>query len=190
MNKSQDENTPMEHNYDGIKEYDNMLPRWWIQIFYATIIFSAGYLFYYHLGGNGKSHNQTFEEELALQKLQEAAQPSSKVEFSMEDLAPLKNNPQKLAEGKAIYLGKCAACHGAGGEGNIGPNLTDDYWLHGGKANQIASTVYNGVVEKGMVAWGSLMSKDEVLSVSNYVASLRGSSPVNPKAPQGNKEAP
>lgn len=116
------------------------------------------------------------------------AQELKPTSFSAADLDFYLKDKRALAEGRSVYTSKCATCHGQSGEGNIGPNLTDDYWIHGGKAEQIANTVYNGVKEKGMIAWGALLNKKEILSVSAYVRSLRGRTPPNAKTPQGTKE--
>jgi cytochrome c oxidase cbb3-type subunit III len=99
----------------------------------------------------------------------------------------LVSDAKVLAEGKEIFTGKCVACHGALGEGGVGPNLTDEYWLHGGTINDIFKTIKNGVPEKGMISWKATLKPNEIQSVSNYIASLAGTTPPNGKAPQGDK---
>lgn len=176
----------MDHNYDGIQELDNDLPKWWVYIFYITIVFSLVYGWYYHGEGPGKSHAETFAQEMAMDAANQSSQP--KVTFDQKDLEGLTKNNAVLAKGKDVYLARCTPCHLPEGGGSVGPNLTDDYWIHGGKLEQIAKTIHDGVPDKGMVAWGQLLSVDDIKSVTVYVKSLRGTHPPNPKAPQGNKE--
>lgn len=182
-----DDKKLLSHEYDGIRELDNHLPKWWLQILYASIIFSVGYMIYYHAGGSGLSPSEEFEAEVRPQL--EAAKTAvamgpSEAEVNTKLLA-MVGNSEALKSGAKVYVEKCQVCHAPGGAGLIGPNLTDDYWLHGGKGHQIVHVIINGVPEKGMVPWGSLLSMDEIYHVAAYIQSLRGTSPANAKAPQG-----
>ena len=172
------------HEYDGISEFDNQLPRWWLYMFYLTIAFAGGYFAYYHMG-SGPSQKATFE---AARAEVDADRAKAEAAASVIDEAALKAalaNPDELAKGKLIFGIRCASCHGDLGQGKIGPNLTDAYWLHGGSFTDIAHTVTTGVVDKGMPAWGKVMKREGLIRVIAYVKSLKGSNPPNPKAPQG-----
>ena len=176
----------LSHNYDGIQEYDNQLPRWWIWLFYLTIVYGIGYAVYLHLGPGLDQYEQLaldMKEHDALVQSVEAAQP--KDAFGADALLALTQKEDVLAKGKELFIGKCMACHGMNGEGLVGPNLTDDYWLHGASIDAIQTVVTNGVTEKGMIAWKGTLSPEEIATVTAYVWSLHGSNPPNPKAPQG-----
>jgi cytochrome c oxidase cbb3-type subunit 3 len=175
----------LDHNYDGIQEYNNPLPGWWLATFYGTIIFAGVYLFYYEFGG-GKSLRQEFEIEMTTVEVQKAAAPQQTE--GEQDLAAVMSNPKNLEDGKATYTAKCAACHGQQGQGIVGPNLTDKYWINGiGTRQDILKVVRQGVPAKGMLAWETLLKPEEIVAVAGYVYSLRGSNPPNPKPPQGNE---
>jgi cytochrome c oxidase cbb3-type subunit 3 len=170
--------------YDGIQEYDNALPKWWLQLLYGTIIFAVGYVYYYHFGGPGKGQ----EELLALDMQQAEARKASapKMADSSEGtLLGLVSDAEAIGRGKVVFGEKCAVCHGAEGQGMIGPNLVDKYWIHGGDLLAIRKVIAKGVVEKGMLAWESMLPSADIDKVSAYVYSIRGTTPPNPKAPQG-----
>ena len=177
----------LDSNYDGIKEYDNDLPKWWRALFYITIIFGVVYVIYYQFGPGLSS-----EERLArqLEEIREHNVVAHKAlkETTGDELSELVKNPERLAQGKAVFAAKCGVCHGANGEGLVGPNLTDEYWIHGSKITDIKMTIENGVLDKGMLAWKGVLSNDEIDNVSAYIYSLKNSNPANPKAPQGVKE--
>ncbi|MCC6276642.1 MAG: c-type cytochrome [Oligoflexia bacterium] len=177
-----------EHSYDGIDESDNKLPSWWLNIFYVTIIFSIGYMGYYHWGGPGVGLAENFEMQLAQEKLTASAQPPPQTGHSAEEFKAILSDEAIKKKGQALYTTKCAACHGPDGGGTIGPNLTDKFWIHGGKIEQIANTITNGVPAKGMVSWAPLMTKEEIQQVTVYVYSLKGTKPAVGKAPEGNAE--
>jgi cytochrome c oxidase cbb3-type subunit III len=178
---------PSEHEYDGIREQNNPLPGWWFASFYLTVLFSAGYVAYYWLGP-GDSIQEEFErarKETELASLK-AAPPTALTEG---DLLPFLRDPQKLKAGSRIFAVRCVSCHGSAGQGGIGPNLTDRYWLHGGSLTQVAATITNGVSERGMPAWGPVLEPAELKAVVVFVRSLRGTHPPNPKPPEGTLEA-
>lgn len=177
------------HEPDGIREYDNPLPRWWLYLFYGTIVFSIGYAIYYHLGGPGKSVAAEYALEMeALEALKAAKRP--KVELDEATLAAAYREPAQVAAGKALYASRCVACHGPDGQGTVGPNLTDEYWIHGGGTLAgIFKVVRDGVPAKGMIAWGTQLDADQLKQVVAFVASLSGTKPPNAKAPQGEKVA-
>lgn len=177
-----DEDRLLEHDYDGIKEYDNPLPRWWLWIFYATIIFVP---FYYvapgMLGENGGNVAE-YEADMAAYK---ASAPPPAPSITDEALFALAKDEEALEEGKEVYVKNCVSCHGPDGGGLIGPNLTDNAWIHGGAPTAIHKTIVEGVLAKGMPPWGRLLKPEEVDHVSAYVLSLQGTTPTNPKAPEG-----
>ena len=261
----------LDHDYDGIREFDNDMPTWWIGLFYISIIAAFVYTIHYHVLGTGilseaeyiveiqpsadkfqfageqsllgldlRKHGyrspfknpdedmtprQEYELQQYLQlsfktllmeamskapeaelKKLEGAFPevytafleggyesvigtglpssASTVENVFIDMTVL-TDAANLANGRQIYVNNCVSCHGNLGQGGIGPNLTDDYWIHGGKFPDIAFTIYKGVPSKGMVAWGKTLSTDEIKQVSSHISTLRGSNPAGAKEPQG-----
>jgi cytochrome c oxidase cbb3-type subunit 3 len=183
----------MDHSYDGIRELDNHLPPWWKWLFYGTIAWSVVYLIAYHVTDSFPLQGQEYEnqvaqaEEAKLKYL--ASQPVAVID---ENALVYTVDEALIGNGKKVFItNNCQSCHRIDGGGNsIGPNLTDDYWLHGGSIKQIFTTVKNGVVEKGMPAWGKVMSPSDVRDVVFYVMSLHGTNPPNAKASQGELEKP
>ena len=181
----------LDHEYDGIEELDNPLPGWWLGTFYITIVFAAGYFAWHNIVGGGQVHERAYRAERAVveAKINELAMAN---QAAIDPVAFAKEVSDKalIAPGGQIYSGKCAACHGAKGEGMIGPNLADNYWIHGdGTPLEIFKVIDKGVNEKGMPPWGSLLKKAELNQVTAYVISLQGSNPPNAKPPQGNPAA-
>ena len=175
------------HEYDGIQEYDNPLPTWWLATFLATIIFSFLYFIHYEFGGG-----QNLQQELVVKMTEiEKLQSNKKIntpqnQITEETYLKAASDLEALSQGKAVYDGKCAACHGDQGQGLVGPNLTDNYWLHGqGQLTQVAEVISVGVPEKGMPPWGTMLKENEMLHLVAYVHSLHGKNPPNAKAPQG-----
>lgn len=171
----------LSSNYDGIKEYDNDLPKWWLALFFITIAYSFVYIIYFQLNGPSS------EEELAAQmteiyKQQKASAPK---EVSSNALAALVKDPARIAAGKVVYDSRCLACHGPQGGGLVGPNLVDDHWIHGGKLSDIRKVIHEGVVDKGMLAWKGVLSETEIDDVTIFVRSIRGNNVPGAKAPQG-----
>lgn len=167
--------------YDGIQEYDNDLPRWWVGTFVISVLFGFGYWFYYY----------TFEGPNQKEKYQEAFQvyekryQSKDIEVSDEALLAMMNSAEDLAKGKEIYDVNCVACHLASGGGSIGPNLTDAYWIHGGSPSDIHRIVVEGVVEKGMLAWKGILTSTQIDQVTAYVLTLKNTNVAGGKEPQG-----
>jgi cytochrome c oxidase cbb3-type subunit 3 len=171
------------HDYDGIKELDNRLPRWWLWLFYITIAFAAVYFVRYHVIHTAPLQDQEYQNELtsAVQQYKDAA-PAGQVDAAT--LAPL-TDAVSLEAGSAIFVKNCVVCHLSKGEGLVGPNLTDDYWIHGCKFSDIYTLITNGVPEKGMISWKTQLSPDQIQQVASYIITLHGTNPPNPKAPQG-----
>jgi cytochrome c oxidase cbb3-type subunit III len=173
----------LDHNYDGIQELDHPLPGWWLVTFYLTIIFSAIYIGYYHVAG-GPLQNQELETDLAEIKSRAPA-PASSEDLAAKAIA-MKDDSAALAAGKTAYIAKCAACHGNLGEGGIGPNLTDKFWIHGsGDAASVIKVIVDGVPEKGMPTWGPIIPPEETAQLTAFIATLSGTTPPNAKGPEG-----
>ncbi len=176
-----------DHAYDGIQEYDNPLPAWWLATFFITIIFSFLYWIHYEFSG-GQTQYQELKSDLAHYESLKKSAPAP--QESEEDLVKLVASNEVIKEGEGIYTSRCAACHGPQLQGSIGPNLVDDYWIHGtGRFTDIMSVVVKGVLDKGMPNWESLLNPKEIKAVTAFILKHQGSSPPNPKAPQGEKVA-
>ncbi len=173
------------HDYDGIRELDNRLPPWWVNLFIITIVWSAAYMFYYHWGGGGPSSIDEYEREVEQAKQAIALATANAANAVDENNVVALSESSALAEGALIFKNLCAACHGQQGEGGVGPNLTDDYWIHGGGIQNIFRTVKYGVPEKGMIAWQSQLTPADIQKVSSYILTLHGTHPPNAKEPQG-----
>ncbi|MDE5418218.1 c-type cytochrome [Labilibaculum sp. DW002] len=168
-----------DHDYDGIQELNNPMPTWWRYLFYVTIVFSAVYMFRYHVFGDDLQIAE-YEKEMALA---EANKP--KPTFDESSLVLMKG-AKDLEAGKALYDKNCVACHALLGEGNaIGPNLTDDYWLNGGSLEDVYKIIKVGKPLKGMLAWQNQLSPEQMLQVSSYTMSLQGTNPPNAREAQG-----
>ncbi len=185
-NPQQDEKL-LDHDYDGIQELDNPLPRWWIYGFYLTIIFSVLYVGYYEFGP-GQSLQQVYEARVGAIEEKRAAEKQGGFDDAVL-LAAAKDHAA-VATGGEVYATRCAACHGAVGEGLIGPNLTDEFWLHGGSPGAIAKTIRDGVGDKGMPAWGDSITPDELKAAVGFILTLQGTNPPNAKEPQGESYKP
>ena len=187
MSTNKNEDKKLDHVYDDIEELDNALPKWWLGILYGTIAFSAAYYLYYEVG-SGPSLIKEYEEAKATVAATTAAQAPQSSGPTEDSLLAVANEPARKKAGKDVFMGKCAACHGPEGQGAIGPNLTDKYWLHGGKLTQIYNTIAEGVADKGMPPWKALLKDDEMQSVVAYIRSIKDTNPAGAKAPQGNLE--
>jgi cytochrome c oxidase cbb3-type subunit 3 len=177
----------LDHNYDGIRELDNHLPPWWKWLFYFTIGFAVVYLFVFDVFDTLPTQLQEYESEVAYaQSEAQKLKASNPVAAIDENTVEAITDALALADGKVTYLNTCASCHRKDGGGDIGPNLTDDYWLHGGKMTDVYKVVKHGVVGTNMIAWDGVISPEKMRNVSSYLLTMRGSNPPNPKKPQGN----
>ncbi len=174
----------LDHNYDGIKELDNSLPPWWKYGFYFTIVWGIAYLIYFHLG-SGPSSEKEYNDEVEIAQLQIEEYMKKSANAVDENNVTRASDAGSLDAGKTIYMDNCAACHGRLGEGGVGPNMTDDYWLHGGSINDIFKTIKYGVPAKGMKAWQAELSPSQIRQVSSYIKTLYGTNPPNAKEKQG-----
>ena len=186
MPEQSEQDRLLDHSYDGIQEYDNPLPRWWLWTFWATILFAVIYLLNVPGVGAGKGRIANYEAEMA--KARELAAKHDPLALLTDDSLRRASRHQPTLElGKATFASMCSSCHAADGGGGIGPNLTDLHWLHGDTPMQIIGTINGGVLEKGMPAWGKLLRPDQLTAVAAYVLSLQGTHPAAPKAPQGTR---
>lgn len=159
------------HEYDGIRELDNKLPRWWLYLFYVTILFSAIYLLGYHVTNWWPLSGQEYDNEVA------AAPQKPANEQITEDLYVVLTDESSLADGKETYTKICVACHGLAGQGLVGPNMTDPYWIHGNNMKMLFEIVLNGAPDKskGMIAYKDQLSPKKIQDVLSYIFSLQGS---------------
>ena len=176
-----DEQDRVIHECDGIKEYDNRLPNWWLYTLYGAIVFAVVYWFQYHVFRASDLPGASYAKEMAAEKAREEATP-----VSVEALVTASKDNSAVATGKDVFGQNCAACHGANGAGNIGPNLTDAYWLHGGAPDRVFKTIYEGVPAKGMPAWKGPLGKERIQSVVGYLLTIQNTN-VAGKGPEGDK---
>jgi cytochrome c oxidase cbb3-type subunit III len=185
----QEKEIELDHNYDGIKELDNHLPPWWKALFYGTVVWAAVYIIVFHVSDTLPLQGDEYQTEVAEAEEQSrrllASRPiqqidENKLAFTLDSVA-------LIANGKSVFTdNNCGSCHRADGGGNtIGPNLTDEFWLHGGHVKDVFTTIKNGVVEKGMPAWGKALTPQQVRDVTFFIMSLQGTKPENAKKPQG-----
>lgn len=175
-----------DHSYDGIRELDNSLPPWWLALFYITIVFAVVYIGYYHFSDYGKDQYEIYEQDIANAEQAKLAFLAKQANQIDETTAEVVTDEDFIAVGKDIFMKNCVACHGNNGEGNtIGPNLTDEYWIHGGSIKDVFKTVKYGVVQKGMQSWKEVLPPTAIHQVSNYILTLQGTNPPNAKAPEG-----
>ncbi len=175
----------MGHNYDGIRELDNKLPPWWKYGFYATMVFAVIYLWRYHVSHSAPLPAEEYAIAVRQAEVDKEAYLKQAANSVDENTVKLLTSPADLAAGKAVFESVCLACHGKYGEGLVGPNLTDNYWLHGGSIQEIFKTIKYGWPDKGMKSWKDDYSPAQLAQVASYVKSLGGTNPPNPKAPQG-----
>lgn len=175
----------LDHDYDGIRELDNSLPPWWIYGFYITIIFSVIYLWRFHVSGTGPSSTDEYAIEMKQAEEEKAAYLAQAANNIDENNVALITDAAELEAGKALFQSTCAACHAADGGGTVGPNLTDEYWLHGGSIQSIFKSIKYGWQDKGMKSWKDDFSPKQIAQLSSFIHSLKGTHPAAPKEKQG-----
>ncbi len=180
----QEEDALLDHDYDGIQELDNALPPWWKYGFIVTIAFAFVYLLNFHVFGNGKNPTEEYAAEMAKAKVEKEAYEATNKDKIDESNVPMAD-AAGIKRGEVNYVANCVACHGAKGEGGVGPNLTDDYWIHKGSLNDIYLTLKKGYPDKGMQSWASKFNPKEMSELSSFVKTLKGTNPPNGKAAQG-----
>lgn len=175
----------LEHNYDGIRELDNNLPPWWLYLFYGGILFGAIYLVRYEILGADDQETE-YRKEVAQAEIEIAEYKKTAPDQMDESKVVALTDAESLAKGKTIFDTNCIACHRADGGGQIGPNLTDAYWIFGGDVKNLFHTITNGGRDgKGMVAWNAMLKPTEIQQVASYILTLQGTKPANAKAAEG-----
>ena len=178
----------LDHEYDGIREYDNPLPGWWVAIFWLSFFFSIGYVLWYEVGIGPSVYDDYAADQLAHYAKQ--AELYKDLEVSDKSIMEFAADADLMNGVAGLFKASCASCHRPDGGGSIGPNLTDDYWLHGGTPMNVYTTIAEGVPAKGMQAWLDQLGPVQVMYLAAYVSGpLSGSNPPNPKAPQGTQVA-
>jgi len=183
--KQDDDARLMTHSYDGIREYDNPLPGWWRAIFWASIIFAAGYWVWFHVGGWGDTPDGKYKAALGVYQSRRADREAADAASVSEELLARNAHDEKLlAHGAEIFASRCVSCHTENGRGLIGPNLTDNFQIHGTTRMDILKTIRGGVPGSAMLAWGEQMPATDVVAVASFVTTLRGQN-IKGKEPQG-----
>lgn len=183
--KPEHEVTDTGHNYDGIRELDNNLPKWWLYGFYACVVFAFVYIYRFHVSHSAPLQMQEYEMAVAKANVEKEEYLKSAANKVDENTVTLLTDATSLAEGKKIFTSTCSPCHGADAQGVVGPNLTDDYWLHKGGVKDVFKTIKYGVQEKGMKSWKDDFSPVQIAELASYIKSLHGSKPAGAKEPQG-----
>ncbi len=180
----------LDHEYDGIRELDNNLPPWWKYGFYLTIVISVIYMWYYHVGGGGPGSHEEYIAEVQRGEAEVAAYLAANAGNIDEHNVTMVEDPAEIAGAIKIYQMACAACHANDGGGGIGPNLADPYWMHGGSLSDIFKSIKYGYQDKGMKSWKDDYSPRQLAALASYIMNLQGTSPANPKEPQGTMYTP
>jgi len=181
----------MEHQFDGIAELDNPTPAWFMVLFYGTIIFAIVYLLSYHVFGIGNLQEEEYSIELRQAEDAKTAflqKPGSSANKINENNVEQSKDAAVITAGAGLFKTACAPCHGEHAEGLVGPNLTDEFWIHGGTVKDIFRTIKYGVPVKGMIAWEKTLKPKQISDLASYIMSLKGSNPAGAKAPQGVKQ--
>ncbi len=181
----QEETVMLDHNYDGIRELDNHLPPWWKWLFIISIIWGAIYLLAFHVFHWFPLSGEEYERQMEKAKMELTLRKASKAASVDETTVEFTNDPAVIDAGKEIFAKNCIPCHAVDGGGGVGPNLTDQYWIHGGSIHDIFRTIKYGVPDKGMITWQTQLSPVEIRDVACFVYTLEGTKPAKPKEPQG-----
>lgn len=173
-----------DHDYDGIRELDNRIPPWFSTLFIGTVIFAAIYMLDYHVFRSSPLMAEEYQAELAQADLQRRIRVAQEGSIDENALVALTDQ-ESLQSGQEQYNKYCVSCHGAQGQGLVGPNLTDRYWIHGGTVRDVYMTIKHGVPAKGMISWALVFTPKQIQQIASYVLSLQGSNPPGAKAPEG-----
>jgi len=180
----EEESILLDHDYDGIHELDNHLPPWWKWLFYITVVWGFVYLLVYHVFDVFPLAHQEYDIAMEEARLAKEAMIATSGNPIDETTVEFSDAPEVLASGKAIYERECVACHAPEGQGLIGPNFTDNYWIHGGGIKNVFNTIKYGVPAKGMISWQTKLSPKEMRDVACFVLTFTGTTPKNPPAPK------
>jgi cytochrome c oxidase cbb3-type subunit III len=176
----------LDHDYDGIKELDNVLPPWWVYLFYGCIIFAAVYLVRFHVIGD-YTQAEEYEKEVALAEEAHAKYLLTAPDLVNVDNVELLTDAASIAEGKKVYeANNCISCHGQNLEGGIGPNLVDANWINGGGVKNIFRLVSEGSTNNPVMApWKDVIKPSDIQKLASYIVSLGGTNPANAKEAEG-----
>jgi len=179
-----EEDVMLDHDYDGIRELDNILPPWWVSLFNITIVIGVIYFGYFHLTDYGYTGVDEWEWEMEAAEESVKAYLSTQADLVDENTVVALLDAADLAEGNKIYTTNCKICHGEHGEGGIGPNFADEYWIHGGDVKDVFRTIKYGA-NNGMISWKSQLKASEMQKVASYLLTFQGTNPPGAKDPQG-----
>jgi cytochrome c oxidase cbb3-type subunit 3 len=180
-----------EHDYDGIQEHDNPAPLWLTRTFLGCIVFAGAYFTWFHVMHRGGTPQEDFAVAWAdNEHVRKEALAGETIHVDETVLADDVKNPDLVAHGRDVFVARCTGCHTDNGRGLVGPNLTDDFQIHGHTRLDIYNTVTAGVADKGMPAWGEQLPQHDIVAVATFVTTLRGTNVAGGKAPQGDKVAP
>ena len=187
MNDNYKDPLLMDHEADGIRELDNKLPRWWVWLFYITIVFAICYMGYFHVFNAGDLQIAAYEKD---RKAGEELKATAVAAFdtAIGTLTP-SSDKVVLAKGRQTFVTLCAPCHREDAGGLVGPNLTDDYWIHGSNFVDNVKVIVNGVPDKGMLTWRGVLTPSDIHAVASYIYTLRGTHPPNPKPAENTLQA-
>ena len=184
---SMEKDLVMEHTYDGIAELDNPTPPWFMYLFYSSIVIAVAYLLTFHVFGDGKIMVTEYAEEIAVAEKSNELYMKKFANTINENNVIVLTDAKSVEDGSKIYAKNCVACHGDKGQGGVGPNLTDEFWLHGGSTKNIFHTLTEGVPEKGMISWKKSLNPIQIQHLVSFLSRFQGTNPENGKAPQGDK---
>ncbi len=170
------------HEYDNIRELDNKLPQWWVWLFIITVVWGIAYVLVFDVFKVMPHQEQEYQNEMAAAG---GVNPTGGAAVLADSTLKPLTDQASMDAGKAVWTQRCVVCHLALGQGLVGPNLTDNFSIHGCRYNDIVNVITNGVPEKGMISWKTQITKDQILQVASYIMTLKGTTPPNPKAPQG-----
>ncbi len=178
----------LDHDADGIREYDNPMPFWWSAMFWGSILFALPYFVFYHLGGVGTTLDENYQAEVGEFYEMQAAKLGD-LKPDAETILALSHEKEKLLGGANMFRANCATCHAPDGGGKTGPNLTDDFYINVRKPEDLYRVIHDGVLSKGMPNWDKRFSQAQLVLLSSYVLSLRGTNPASPREAQGDRIA-
>jgi cytochrome c oxidase cbb3-type subunit III len=181
----QEETILISGEHDGIQELDNALPPWWTYFFALCVIWGCGYIFYYHTLGMGDLQTAEYNKEIAAAQLKKNELLATKYAKINENTVVALTEPEDLNKGNAIFMKNCVSCHGKEGQGGVGPNLTDNTWIHGCDIKDVFKIITYGVPQKGMISWSAQLNPIQIQEVASYILTLKGTEPDNPIKKQG-----
>ncbi len=184
---NKEDNVIKGHQYDGIQEYDNPMPGWWVWIFIGSFAFAIFYVLGIQVFGYINTYEKDLEASLTELETMRTTYAATQPAFSVDEatLESYAQDAARIEAGAANFTAQCAACHGAEGQGLIGPNLTDAYWIKGGENIDIYEVITQGSLEKGMPPWEAVYTPEQRAEMVAFIRSLEGTSPANPKAAEG-----